>query len=284
MNKFYFRRMHLALLSLTTLILAFVLALPAADTSSSLPAPPVAKKEPKVTAINGQKLVDNYFWLRDKKNPDVKAYLDAENVYSDAVMKPTEPLQKKLYDEMLSRIKETDIEVPYKEGEYFYYLRTEAGKQYGIRCRKKGSLNAPEEVVLDVNELAKGQKFMSLGAYNVSDDGNLLAYTTDNTGFRQFTLAVKDLRTGKLLADHAERVDSVAWANDNKTIFYTTEDAVSKRSNQFYRHNVGTAGPDTLVYEEKDERFDIGVGKARSKTYLVLFAASHTTSEARYIP
>ena len=284
MNKFYFRRIHLALLSLASLVLAFVFALPAADTSSSLPAPPVAKKEPKITEINGQKLVDNYFWLRDKKNPDVKAYLDAENVYTDAVMKPTEPLQRKLYEEMLSRIKETDIEVPYKEGDYFYYVRTEAGKQYGIRCRKKGSLNAPEEILVDVNELAKGQKFMSLGAYNVSDDGNLLAYSTDNTGFRQYTLAVKDLRTGKTLVDHAERVDSVAWANDNKTLFYTVEDPVTKRPYQLYRHAVGTAGPDTLIYEEKDERFEMGTGKTRSKAYILLVVSSHTTSEARYIP
>jgi oligopeptidase B len=284
MNKFYFRRIHLALLSLATLVLAFVFLLPAADTSSSLPAPPVAKKEPKVTEINGQKLVDNYFWLRDKKNPDVKAYLDAENVYTDAVMKPTEPLQRKLYEEMLSRIKETDIEVPYKEGDYFYYVRTEAGKQYGIRCRKKGSLNAPEEILIDVNELAKGQKFMSLGAYNVSDDGNLLAYSTDNTGFRQYTLAVKDLRTGKTLVDHAERVDSIAWANDNKTLFYTVEDPVAKRPYQLYRHAVGTAGPDTLIYEEKDERFEMGTGKTRSKAYILLVVSSHTTSEARYIP
>jgi oligopeptidase B len=284
MNKFYFRRMHLALLSLTTLILAFVFGLPAADTSSSLPAPPVAKKEPKVTEINGQKLLDNYFWLRDKKNPDVKAYLDAENVYTDAVMRPTEPLQKKLYDEMLGRIKETDVEVPYKEGDYFYYARTAAGKQYGIRCRKKASIDAAEEILLDVNELAKGQTFMSLGAYNVSDDGNLLAYSTDNTGYRQFTLAVKDLRSGKLLIDHAERVDSVAWANDNKTIFYTMEDAVSKRPYQLYRHTVGTTGPDTLLYEEKDERFEVGTGKTRSKAYLLLIISSHTTSEARFIP
>jgi oligopeptidase B len=284
MNKFYFRRVHLALLSLATLIVVFVFVLPAADTSSSLPAPPVAKKEPKITEINGQKLVDNYFWLRDKKNPDVKAYLDAENVYTDAVMKPTEPLQKKLYDEMLSRIKETDIEVPYKEGDYFYYVRTEAGKQYGIRCRKKGSLNAPEEILIDVNELAKGQKFMSLGAYIVSDDGNLLAYSTDNTGFRQYTLAVKDLRTGKTLVDHAERIDSIAWANDNKTLFYTVEDPVAKRPYQLYRHAVGTAGPDTLIYEEKDERFEMGTGKTRSKAYILLIVSSHTTSEARYIP
>ena len=284
MNKFYFRPTHLAPLLLSALILAFVFGLPAADTSSSLPAPPVAKKEPKVTEINGQKLLDDYFWLRDKKNPDVKAYLDAENVYTDAVMKPTEPLQKKLYDEMLSRVKETDIEVPYKEGDYFYYVRTEAGKQYGIRCRKKGSLNAPEEILIDVNELAKGQKFMSLGAYNVSDDGNLLAYSADNTGFRQYTLAVKDLRTGKTLVDHAERVDSIAWANDNKTLFYTVEDPVAKRPYQLYRHAVGTAGPDTLIYEEKDERFEMGTGKTRSKAYILLVVSSHTTSEARYIP
>jgi oligopeptidase B len=284
MKKLSLRHSRHALLVLFALILASVFVQAADDTPSPLPAPPVAKKVPKATEINGHTMVDNYFWLRDKQNPDVKAYLEAENAYTDALMKPTEGLQKKLYDEMLSRIKETDIEVPYEEGGYFYYLRTEAGKQYGIRCRKKGSMDAPEEIVLDVNELAKGQKFMSLGAYNVSDDGNLLAYTTDNTGFRQFTLAVKDLRTGKLLADHVERVDSVTWANDNKTIFYTVEDEVSKRSYRFYRHTVGTTGPDTLVYEEKDERFDIGAGKTRSKAYLLLISGSHTTSEARYIP
>jgi oligopeptidase B len=283
MKKLTSRHVRITSLIFASLALAVVLGR-AANETASLPAPPVAKKVPKTTEINGHTMVDNYYWLRDKKNPEVQSYLEAENAYTDAVMKPTEALQKKLYDEMLSRIKETDVEVPYKEGGYFYYLRTEAGKQYGIRCRKKGRMDGPEEVLLDVNELAKGQKFMSLGAYDVSDDGNLLAYTTDNTGFRQFTLAVKDLRTGKLLVDHAERVDSIAWANDNKTIFYTTEDAVSKRSNQFYRHNVGTAGPDPLVYEEKDERFDIGTGKTRSKAYILLIAGSHTTSEARYIP
>jgi oligopeptidase B len=284
MNKATVRNVRLTLLGLVSLIVASVFVLPAADNSSSLPAPPVAKKVSKVTEINGHKLVDDYFWLRDKQNPDVKAYLEAENAYTDAVMKPTEPLQKKLYDEMLSRIKETDVEVPYREGGYFYYVRTEAGKQYGIRCRKKGSMDAPEEVILDVNELAKGQKFMSLGAFDVSDDGNLLAYTTDNTGFRQFTLAVKDLRTGKLLADHAVRVDSIAWANDNKTIFYSVEDEVSKRSYQVYRHTAGSAGPDPLIYEEKDELFDVYAGKTRSKAFLFLISASHTTSETRYIP
>ena len=284
MKKLNLRHVRITSLVFASLILASAYAPAADDASSSLPAPPVAKKAPKTTEINGRTMVDNYYWLRDKKNPEVKAYLEAENAYTDAVMKPTEGLQKKLYDEMLSRIKETDIEVPYKEGDYFYYSRTEAGKQYQIHCRKKGGMDAPEEVVLDVNEMAKGQKFMSLGAYNVSDDGNLLAYTTDNTGFRQYSLAVKDLRTGKLLPDHAERVGSVVWANDNKTIFYTVEDDTTKRQYQVYRHTAGTSGSDKLAYEEKDEKFDVYAAKTRSKAYIVLFSASHTTSEARYLP
>ena len=214
-------------------------------------------------------MVDNYFWLRDKPNPEVRAYLEAENAYTDAVMKPTEAFQKKLYDEMLGRIKETDVEVPYKEGDYFYYVRTEAGKQYPIRCRRKGSMEAPEEVLLDVNELAKGQAFMSVAAFAVSPDGNLLAYSYDNTGFRQFTLAVKDLRTGQTLGDHAERVGSVVWANDNHTIFYTQEDAVSKRQYRMYRHTAGSAAADALVYEEPDERFEVAAVKTRSQRFSV---------------
>ena len=265
------------------LVLGSVIVLTAADTGT-LPSPPVAKKLAHLSEVNGHKMEDNYFWLRDKPNPEVRAYLEAENAYTDAVMKPTEAFQKKLYDEMLGRIKETDVEVPYKEGDYFYYVRTEAGKQYPIRCRRKGSMDAPEEVLLDVNELAKGQAFMTVAAFAVSPDGNLLAYSYDNTGFRQFTLAVKDLRTGKTLADHAERVGSVVWANDNKTIFYTQEDAVSKRQYRLYRHTAGTAETDPVVYEEKDERFEVEAGKTRSQAYIFLICASHTTSEARYIP
>jgi oligopeptidase B len=284
MKQYVISRIRLFSLLSVTLVIASVCVLAADDNSSSLPAPPVAKKVPKTTEINGRELVDNYFWLRDKQNPEVAAYLQAENVYTDAVMKPTEGLQKKLYDEMLSRIKETDVEVPYKEGNYFYYTRTEAGKQYTIYCRKKGILDAPEELLLDVNELAKGQKFMSVRDFAVSDDGNLLAYSTDNTGFRQYVLAVKDLRTGKLLPDHAERVGSVVWANDNKTILYTVEDPTTKRQFQLYRHTAGTDGSDKLVYEEKDERFNVEAAKTRSKAYIFLYCGSHTTSEARYIP
>jgi oligopeptidase B len=273
---------RLSRLQLAVLLCAALLSPLAADTSSPLLAPPVAKKLPKTTEVNGRQLVDNYFWLREKTNPEVREYLEAENAYTSAVMKPTEAFQKRLYDEMLGRIKETDVDVPYKEGDYFYYSRTEAGKQYAIRCRKKGSLDAPEEVVLDVNEMAKGQVFMVLGAYRVSSDGNLLAYSTDNTGFRQYVLAVKDLRTGKVLSDHAEKVGSVVWANDNKTIFYTVEDS-AKRQYRLYRHTAGATGSDDLVYEEKDERFDLEAAKTRSQAYIFLISRSHTTTEVRYI-
>ncbi len=167
--------------------------------------PPVAKKVRTENRINGGNLVDDYRWLREKPNPEVAQYLEAENAYTDAVMKPTEALQKKLYDEMVSHIKETDVNVPYKDGDYFYYSRWEAGKQYQIYARKKGSLEAAEQLTVDVNELAKGEKFMALGAYTISDDGNLLAYSTDNTGFRQYRLHLRDLRTGKDLPDTVEK-------------------------------------------------------------------------------
>jgi len=265
------------------LLLISIIVLTAAD-NSSLPSPPTAKILSHSTEVNGHTMVDNYAWLREKSNPEVRAYLEKENAYTDAVMKPTELLQQKLYDEMLSRIKETDVEVPYREGDYFYYTRTEAGKQYVIRCRKKASMDAPEEVLLDINELAKGQAFMTVQAFAVSPDGNLLAYTYDNTGYRQFSLAVKDLRSGRTLTDHAERVGSVVWASDNETIFYTQEDAVSKRQYRLYRHTVGSTGPDTVLYEEPDERFTVRAFKTRSQAYIFMESRSHTTSEARYIP
>jgi oligopeptidase B len=248
------------------------------------PAPPVAKKVHTENHINGGNLVDDYGWLRDKKNPEVAQYLEAENAYSDGIMKPTESLQEKLYQEMVSHIKETDVNVPYRDGGYFYYSRWEKGKQYPIYARKKGSLDAAEEITIDQNELAKNEKFMSLGSYDPSDDGNLLAYSTDNTGFRQYRLHVRDLRTGKDLPETAERVGSIAWANDNKTLFYTVEDEQTKRQYRLYRHTLGTdSAKDDLVYEEKDERFNVGVEKSRSGKYLFYGAGSHTTSEFRYL-
>ena len=250
---------------------------------SAPPKPPMAEKKAKTTNIHGVTLVDDYFWLREKTNPAVLAHLKAEDAYAEEVMKPTAQLQEQLYNEMLSHIKQTDVTVPYRWGDYFYYTRTEEGKQYPIFCRKRGSTDAPEEVVIDQNELAKGQKFMGIGLFAPSDDGNLLAYSTDNTGYRQYTLQIKDLRTGKLLPEHVERVNYLAWATDNKTIFYVTEDAVTKRSDKFFRHVLGTDKTD-LVYDEKDELFDIAAFRSRDKAVIFVNAASKTSTDVRYLP
>jgi len=264
-------------------MIAFVNVMAQDGNKSSMLQPPVTEKKPKTTEINGDRLVDNYFWLREKSNPAVIAHLEAENAYTAAVMKPTEGLQDRLYKEILSHIKQTDTNVPYRWGDYFYYSRTVEGQQYPIFCRKHGNLNAPEQILLDLNELAKGQKFMSVGSFVPSDDGHLLAYSTDNTGYRQYTLHIKNLSTGELLPERIERVDNVAWATDNKTIFYVTEDAVTKRNDKFFRHVLGSEKYD-LVYEEKDELFDIGATRSRDKALIMLGAFSKTSNEFRYIP
>ena len=221
--------------------LAAALLAPSALAQDSGLRPPMAKKAPHVTQVNGTTLKDDYFWIRDKKDPDVMKYLEAENTYTEEVMKPAGDFQESLYKEMLSHMKQTDLSVPVRQGRYFYYSRTEEGKQYPYQCRKMGSMDAPEEILLDLNQLAQGHSFLGLGEFKVSDDGNLLAYSVDSTGYRQYTLYVKDLRTGQTLGEQIERVDSVVWASDNKTIFYSTEDAVSKRVDQFWRHALGAA-------------------------------------------
>ena len=251
--------------------------------SANSPKAPMTTKKPKTTNIHGVTLVDDYFWLREKTNPDVMAHLRAEDAYTEEMMKPTAGLQEKLYKEMLSHIKQTDVQVPYRQGDHFYYTRTEEGKQYPIFCRKKGSLDAPEEVLLDLNEMAKGQKFMSIGTFTPSDDGNLLAYSTDNNGYRQYTLHVKDLRTGQDLSENIERVNYVAWATDNKTFFYVTEDPVTKRSDKFFRHVLGSDKSD-LVYEEKDELFDLYTFRSRDKAIIFVGAGSKTSTDFRFLP
>lgn len=253
-----------------------------AQKNSQTATPPVAKIKPKTETLHGDVRVDNYYWLREKSNPDVIAYLEAENAYADAVMKPTEAFQQKLYQEMLSRIKQTDLTVPYRQGDYWYYSRTEEGKQYPIYARKRGSLEAEEEITLDLNQLAEGHQFFALGAYVVSDDGHLLAYSTDITGFREYTLFIKDLRTGQLLPDRIEKVGAVIWAADNKTLFYTTEDH-AKRPYRLMRHVLGQPR-DTLVYEETDELYRLWAQRTRDKKYILAVSASSTTSETRYIP
>ena len=253
----------------------------ALSTLADAPKPPVAKKTPKSVTMHGDERVDNYGWLREKTNPDTIAYLEAENAYADAITKPQEKLAKTLYDEMLGRIKQTDENVPYRKNGYFYYSRTVKDLQYPIHARKKGSLDADEEILLDVNQLAAGKKFMSVGDAVVSDDTNLLAFTTDDNGYRQYKLYVKDLRTGKVSETIAERVTSVAWASDNKTLFYSTEND-AKRSDKIYRHVLG--GERTQIYEEKDELYDTFIDRSRSGDWVFIISDSKTTSEARLIP
>jgi oligopeptidase B len=247
--------------------------------------PPVAKKMPKELKIHGYTLIDNYFWLRDRKNynDEIIKYLEDENAYTEKMMSGAKEFQDALYKEMLGRIKQTDVNVPYRYGDYFYYSRTVEGKQYPIFCRKKGSLDATEEVILEMNEMAKGYKFLGLGGFSISDDGNLLAYSLDFTGYRQFKLFIKDLRSGQIFPETFERTGSIMWANDNKTIFYTTEDPVSKRSDKFWRHTLGNKESE-LIYEEKDELFDIGGGRSRDKKIIFLSAFAKTSTEVRYIP
>jgi oligopeptidase B len=167
----------------------------------SHPVAPVARRKPHLTIVHGERREDDYHWLRQKRSRAVRDYLQAENAYTAAMMKPSVALQKKLYREMLARIKETDTEVPYRAGGYFYYSRTEKGKQYRIHCRKRGSLEAAEEVVIDVNRLAQGHRYYALGSFEVSPDGNLLAFSSDTSGFREYTIRVKDLRDGRMLSE-----------------------------------------------------------------------------------
>ena len=244
---------------------------------SSIPVPPVARRDPVVTEVHGERRVDDYHWLRNKGSRPVNAYLRAENAYTAAMMKPSQRLQDTLYREMLARIKETDVDVPYRDSDYFYYSRTRKGKQYRIFCRRRGSLNAPEQIVLDVNQAAKGHKFFSLGAFDVSPDGNLLAFSSDTTGFREYTLQVKDLRDGRILPDRIEKVRSIAWASDNRTLFYVREDD-AKRAHRVYRHVLGSH-EGLLIYEETDARFSVSVSRSRSNEYLFLTSHSATTSE-----
>lgn len=285
---------------------------------SQLPTPPIARKQHTEIHMHGTVLSDEYAWLRDKQNPEVTAYLEAENAYAEAVMAPLASLREDLYQEMLSHVKQTDVSVPFRDGDWWYYTRTEEGRQYVIHCRTLGAPNAsentPEQVILDGNQLAEGHPFFAIGDTCITDDGRWLAYTTDTTGFRQYTLHIKDLATGKTLPGEVECVGSVVWAADNRgpqrqevpknrssipveegqvladvvenrTLFYTVEDEEQKRQYQLWRHTLGLPhSEDKLVYQEDDERFNLGAGRTRDGKFLVLESASHTSSEFRVLP
>lgn len=245
--------------------------------------PPIARVVPRTITIHDQSRVDPYFWLRDRTNPAVHAYIQAENAYTDAVMKPTAAFQQTLYEEMLSHLAQDDVDVPYHWRGAEYYSRTEAGKQYPIRCRKQSRPGAPEEVVLDLNELAEGHQFLAVHESAISDNGRWLAYTTDVTGYRNFTLHIKDLETGKTLAEQVERVRSLAWAADNQTLFYVVEDA-AKRPHRLYRRRIGSAGEGQPVYEEPDERFRLFIHRSADDKYLLISSESFRASETRVLP
>ena len=245
---------------------------------------PIARKETRETTHHGITLTDNYGWLREKENPEVTAYLEAENAYAEAEMAGQAGLREQLYDEMLSHMKQTDVSVAYRDRGWWYSTRTEEGKQYAIHCRRADGAGTVEEVILDGNALAEGQSFMALGDTDITDDGRWLAYTVDATGFRQYTLHRKDLQTGETIAGTVERVGSVAWAADCRTLFYTVEDEEQKRQFQLWRHRLGDPHElDQLVFEETDERFNLSVGRTRDGRYLVMESASHITSESRFV-
>jgi oligopeptidase B len=246
--------------------------------------PPQAPIKPTELTLHGHTRVDNYFWLRQRDNPEVIAYLEAENEYTQAMMGHTEELQAQLYREMLGRIQETDSTAPYRHGDYYYYSRTVEGLQYDIYCRKRGSLEAEEEVLLDLNEIAAGYDYLKLGVFAVSPNHRLLAYSLDMTGGERLTLFVKDLANGRLLPDQIEDTAyAVVWANDNETLFYTKNDA-TWRSYKLLRHTLGTpAADDVEIYHERDNRFSVYIDKTRDDQFLILYTGSIETSENYFL-
>ncbi|HLO67185.1 MAG TPA: S9 family peptidase [Holophaga sp.] len=252
------------------------------------PVPPAAPQIEHISVWHGEKVNDPWFWLREKTNPKVVAHLEAENAYTAAMTRDLAPFADALYQEMLGRIKQTDLSVPQRDRGWYYYQRTEEGKQYPIRCRRRAGKDgaydaaAPEQALLDMNKLAEGLKFLGVGAMAVSDDGYRLAYTTDTTGFRQYTLFIKDLRTGQVSKPLAERVTSLAWASDGRHIFYATEDPVTKRSDHVWRLDPGAKAP-VVVHHETDELFATGVGRTRDGQWLTVRSGSTDTWDVRIL-
>ena len=247
--------------------------------------PPVAEKKAFELVEHGDKRIDNYYWLNQRENPEVIAYLEAENAYLKEVMADTEGLQEKLYDEIVGRIKQDDESVPYLDNGYYYYTRFEEGGEYPIICRKKGSLEAEEEVMLNVNEMAKGYSYFSVGGTAVSPDNKLLAFGVDTVSRRKYTIYIKDLETGEIYPDEIpETTGRVAWANDNETFFFTRKNSVTLRSEKIFRYKLGSGQSEgQLVYFEEDETFGVSVGRSKSGEYLFIGSNSTLSTEYRYL-
>jgi oligopeptidase B len=248
-------------------------------------APPVARVTPVELEAHGDVRVDDYFWLRERTNPEVIRYLADENAYTDAMMAHTQRLQDALYDEIVGRIKETDVSVPYKMDDYFYCRRFEEGGEYPIYCRKRGSLDAPEEIMLDVNAMAKGYEFFNVRGFRISSGQNIVAYPVDTAGRRIYTIHFKNLDDGEALPDVIPHVTgNMAWANDNKTLFYTKQDPVTLRPFRVYKHELGAApSEDELVYEETDDTFNCFVTKTKSKKYVLIGCDQTLSTEYRFL-
>jgi oligopeptidase B len=244
--------------------------------------PPIAAKKPKDLTIHGHTRVDEYFWLNDRENPEVIKYLTDENTYTKAIMADTDTFQAKLYKEMRSRIKEDDTSVPYKDNGYWYYTRYEEGKEYAIHCRKKGSMEGAEEILLNENELAEGHDYFSAGGLTVSDDNKWLSFSIDTVSRRLYTIHFKNLETGEILAESIPNSEGgVAWAADNKTVFYAKKDLQTLRTPEIFRHVVGTAAStDKLIFTEEDDTFNCSVWRSRSKAKI--FIGSYQTVSTEY--
>ena len=245
---------------------------------------PSAAKKSHVTEIHGDLINDDYFWLRDKDNPEVIEYLKAENAYTEQVLEPHAELRESLFQELKARIKEDDDSVPAKKDNYYYYSRVAAGKQYAIHCRKKGDLNSPEEIIIDENQLAEDRPYFSLGTFSVSPDHKLLAYSEDIDGSETYTLRIKNLETGELLPEQIENTFySLEWVNDNRTFYYTVLDE-SLRPYRLYRHTLGQpVEQDELIYEEQDSQFFVGCDKSRDDRYIFLETDGKITSEQYFV-
>lgn len=247
-------------------------------------APPVARVVPHAMSHHGDTRIDNYYWMRERDNPEVIAYLEAENAHTASLMKHTEALQATLFEEMKARIKEDDSTVPARDGDYYYYSRTFEGSQYRAHCRKRGGRDGSEEIILDENALAKGHRYFRLGGLRVSPDHRYLAFAVDTNGSETYRLRIKDLTTGKLLPDEIRNTYyGLEWSNDNRTIFYTTLDE-AKRPDKVHRHTLGTpAADDVTVHHEEDDAYHVSLGKTRSKRFILVEMDSQITSEVRVI-
>ncbi|MBN1118756.1 MAG: S9 family peptidase [Bacteroidales bacterium] len=246
--------------------------------------PPVAEKIAKELTIHGDTRIDNYYWLNERGAEKVEAYLNAENDYTEAMLSDVKDFRENLYDEIVGRIKQTDMSVPYRDNGYFYYTRYEEGGEYPIYCRKKGTLEADEEIILNVNEMAKDYTYYQVAGYTVSPDNKKVAFGVDTLSRRIYTVYFKDLETGKILEEKIENTTGNAtWAGDNKTVFFSVKDEQTLRPYQVFRYSLGQNGEPVLVYQEEDETFNSYVYKTRSKEYIVIGSSARLSDEYRIL-